>query len=243
MEQKQNFKWDYRYNIFLPIIIATILVLFFRSCVDDKSQQWKGKYEILEQKYQQKEKEYALANQKRQAKEDSLQKQIDIRDVEYQILLFDNNELEKKIAESKKKPINTPKDLKGLKIYYDNRYETNTEIINDKLGLPEEVAADVSYELEEGDNCSETVLLQDEQIKNQNQQIDILQKNNEDTKSMLALKEEDNKELKSLNEAGKENINALEKQVKTLNTKNTLNRILIPIALVGGGFVGYQIAK
>ena len=48
---------------------------------------------------------------------------------------------------------------------------------------------------------------------------------------------------KSLNEKGKENIEVLKKQVNKLNTKNTLNTILIPVALGVGGFVGYQIAK
>ena len=234
------------YKTFIPyIIIGIIIIIFFsmKSCNDNEYQQLKGKYEILEEQLLQKEKTFQENEEKRKIKEDSLSKEISKRDSKYNKLLTDSKKLENEIAKSKNKPITIPKDLQGLKLYYDKRYDTNTEIIENKLGLPKETAMDVSYELEEGDNCNETVQLQDKQINNQNQQIDLLQKNIEDTKSLLSLEKETNKELESLNKVGKENIEVLKDQVKTLNNKNTFNKILIPVALGVGGFLGYQIAK
>lgn len=234
------------YKPYIPYIIIIILIIMFfsmKSCNDNKYQQLKGKYEILEEQLIEKEKVFTENEEKRRTKEDSLNKEIIKRDIKFNNLVADSEKLQKEIAKSKNKPITVPKDLQGLKTYYDKRYDTNTEIIGNKLGLEKDIATDVSYELEEGDNCNQTVQLQDKQINNQNQQINLLEKNVEDTKLLLTLEKESNKELKSLNEAGKQNIEVLKDQVKTLNNKNTFNKILIPVALGVGGFLGYQIAK
>ena len=112
------------YKPYIPyIIIIIIIIMFFsmKSCNDNKYQQLKGKYEILEEQLIEKEKVFIENEQKRRTKEDSLNKEITKRDIKFNNLVADSEELQKEIAKSKNKPITVPKDLQGLKTYYDKK--------------------------------------------------------------------------------------------------------------------------
>ena len=60
---------------------------------------------------------------------------------------------------------------------------------------------------------------------------------------MLNSAEDEIKKEGELRVLANKNIGNLEKQVKSLNRKNTFNKILIPVGIILGGLVGYQIAK
>ena len=69
------------------------------------------------------------------------------------------------------------------------------------------------------------------------------EKDKTDIKAQLTTAEEDILKRKELQQSADENINNLKSQVKSLKTKSTLNKILVPVALGVGVFTGYQIAK
>lgn len=240
MEEKTSNGYGYIISAFAGLVLA---ILLMQTCENNNLTQLTSENKALKQLYQQKENELIANNLIRGIKLDSLQKEINKRDLAYQVLSFDFNEVNKKLKEVKDKPIVVPKDLNGLKEYYDTRYNTETAIIADNLALPEDTAKDVSYDLEEGDRCAEITQLQNEQIDIQTKQIDVLEKNNTAISSQLELTKESNNELKDLNEIGKKNINSLEKQVETLNNKSKFMTYFIPISFATGLIIGNQLAN
>lgn len=234
-------------NQYLPyIIIVGLIILLFsmKSCNDKKYQQLKGKYEVLKENYQNQKDTVKIVEERRIKEKDSLNKEIIKREVENKNLLSINENLESKINSLKNKPISVPKDNDNLVKYFNDRYNTTeNQVIDDKVGLGNETAQDVTYDLEEGDNLQEITKLQDEQIINQKKQISNLEQDKEDVKQQLLSAELSIEEQKKLQKLADDNINNLKSQVKTLNNKNTFNKILIPVAFGVGGFIGYQIAK
>lgn len=234
-------------NQYLPyIIIVGLIILLFsmKSCNDKKYQQLKGKYEVLKENYQNQKDTVKIVEERRIKEKDSLNKEIIKREIENKNLLSINENLESKINSLKNKPISIPKDNDNLVKYFNDRYNTTeNQVIDDKVGLGNETAQDVIYELEEGDNLQEITKLQDEQIINQKKQISNLEKDKQDINTQLLSAEKSIEEQQKLKEIADKNINNLESQVKTLNNKNTLNKILIPISFGIGGFIGYKIAK
>lgn len=228
-------------------IFIILFLLFFgiKSCNNEQYQQMNKKYNILKSQYQIEKSKVAKLELFNQKIKDSLDKEINKREVENQVLIFNYNELEKLIQKIKSKPINVPKDTEGLVRYFNNRYKTNeNEVVeNNKIGLTENIGCIVSYELEQKDKVTEVSLLQQNQIENQSNQISNLEKDKQDIKIQLSLTEQENEARKSLLKLADENIEILEKQVKKVNRRNTFNKILIPVALIGGGFIGYKIAK
>ena len=76
--------------------------------------------------------------------------------------------MKKRIQDLRNKPVSVPKDLNSLVIYFNQRYKTiENKVVDNKVGLVEDVAKDVVVEIEEGDRDIETVSLQEGVIKNQ----------------------------------------------------------------------------
>ena len=248
-EEKQVFEEDlkkFKKSFIYFVGIGLILFLFFsiKSCNDRQYQQLEGKYDILKSQYQSERLKTLNLEQSNQKVKDSLSKQIAIREAENIKLSSDYNKLEESIQEIKSKKIVVPKDTQGLVKYFNDRYKTNeNQLIENKVGLTQNTAYDVSYELEEKDNIEKISFTQGKQLSIQGFRINLLSKDKDAINMKLSLTEKENESRKGLLKLADENIETLESQVKTLNRKNTFNKILIPASLLGGGFLGYQIAK
>ena len=175
---------------------------------------------------------------------DSLDLEIKKREKLNKDLSYQNSTLESKIKTLSNKKIVVPKDVQGLVKYFNERYKTNeNKVVENKVGLTEFTAMDVSYELEEGDNLIAIDSMKTIQLKNKDTQIVNLEKDKTDIKTQLTTAEEDILKRKELQKSADDNINNLKSQVKSLKTKSTLNKILVPVALGVGVFTGLQIAK
>lgn len=231
-------------KIIIGVIILLGILLITQKCNNNRYNQLKGKYEILEEQYKKQKDGVKVFEENRIKEKDSLSKEIDKREKDNKDLSYQNSSLESKIKTLSNKKIVVPKDVEGLVKYFNERYKTNeNKVVENKVGLSEFTAMDVSYELEEGDNLVAIDSMKTIQLQNKDTQIVNLEKDKTDIKTQLTTAEQDILNRKALQEAADKNINNLESQVKSLKTKSTLNKILVPVALGVGGFVGYQIAK
>ena len=239
MEKFSKIFW---YTVALLLIIGLILSL--RNCEDKKYSKLQGSYDVLKEQYLKGQDSLVEQKKKRVADQEVYFKVIDRKEKENKILSESNKKLEQRISTIKDKEIVVPKDIPELVNYFNSRYSTlENKIIEDKVGLTPVIGSKVSYELEEKDNLNEIINIKDEQLSNNNIQINNLQDNSRDLKTMLNSAEDEIKKEEELRNLANKNIGNLEKQVKSLNRKNTFNKILIPVGIVLGGFIGYQIAK
>ena len=239
MEKFSKIFW---YTVGLAVIIALILSL--RHCEEKKYSKLQGNYDVLKEQYKQEQDSLVEQKKKRIADQEKFIKAIEVKERQNKILSENNKKLEDKITIVKEKKITVPEDIPGLVNYFNNRYSTTeNKAIEDKVGLTPVIGSKVSYELEEKDNLNEIINIKDEQLSNNNTQINNLQDNSRDLKTMLNSAEDEIKKEEELRNLANKNIQNLEKQVKSANRRNTLNKILIPASLVLGAFIGYQIAK
>ena len=199
-----------------------------------------GQYLELKKQYNAQKELVNTIEKLRQEEKDSLSDEIKRREWENSDLISENNRLKEKIKNQPK--INVPKDVIGLVKYFNHRYKTNeNKVVENKVGLVEEVAYDVSYELEEGDRAVEVIKTQDTIINNQDSIITNLNKDKIDLSTMLKSAENVISEQKKLQEKADENINNLNKQVKKQKRKNIWNKILIGVGTLGGFYLGTQL--
>jgi septal ring factor EnvC (AmiA/AmiB activator) len=214
------------------------------TCVSNKLNRLEGQYEVLKEQYHVQKKTVSNLSLARQKEKDSLNFQISQREVQNDFLRQENDKLKGDIQNIKNRPINVPKDVIGLVRYFNERYKTTeNKVLENKVALVEEVAYDVSYDLEEFDRVVEILPIQEQVIKNQDSTIVNLEKDKVDLKTQVKSAEELIKEQKEMNDLADKNINNLEKQVKTAKRKNFWNKVLIVASGVGGVFLGTQISK
>lgn len=230
--------------IILGIIALTAGLFFLQSWNDDRYQQLKGQYELLEDKYSQQKSVVAEIESTRLKQKDSLILVINEREKENEILEQENISLQDKIEIIESEVISVPNDIPGLVNYFNTRYSTRENaVVEDKVGLGQNSAYKASYELEEKDNLTEIVVLKDKQIENKDSQIFLLNEDKQNLNTLFTSAEEEILQRKELQSIAEGNIQNLEKQVKNLTRNKTVNKILIPLVAVISGFVGYQIAK
>lgn len=223
----------------IGIIIAVVIILGIQKCNNDKYQMLKGEYGILEEQYNTQKKELETISEKRQKEKDSLNFIISQREVTNNLLTKENTSLRDKISAIKDRPFSVPKNLEGLVLYFNERYQTKENIIvEDKVGLGLFTAMDVSSELEEGDKAIEIIPLQVEVIKNQDTIIDNLNKDKKDLNVLIASAEDEIQKRKKLQEAREKSVENLEKQVKKANNKNFWNKVLIGVGTISGFLIG-----
>lgn len=154
-----------------------------------------------------------------------------------EILLKSINVLKKENERLKSKKIVVPNDVNGLVNFFNERYKTNeNKVVENKVGLVEETAYDVSFELSEFDR-----------------QLQVLENQNKIIVAQDSLNENLKTEIKGFEKAiylysnevsEKDKLNLMfEKENKKLKRKNTFNKVLIPTVFVLGSFLGYTIAK
>lgn len=220
------------------LLILVVLLIIPHMC--NNTGKSEGQYKELKKQYNAQKELVNTIEKLRQEEKDSLNNEIKTREWENSDLVSENNRLREKIKNQPK--INVPKDVIGLVKYFNHRYKTNeNKVVENKVGLVEEVAYDVSFELEEGDRAVETIKTQDTIINNQETIITNLNKDKKDLDTMLKSAENVISEQNKLQEKADENINNLTKQVKKQKRKNVWNKILIGVATFTGFYFGTQL--
>lgn len=229
-------------QIGIGILVVVAIILLLQKCNNDKYQQLKGKYEILKVDYNKQKETISNISSARKKEKDSLNFQISQRETANIILEKEVILLKGTIADIKSRPNKQPKDLQGLVDYFNEEFETNENIIiGDKVGLGQNTATDVTWELEEGKKAIEILPILEEVNKNQEQIIENQAKDKADLSTMLISAEEEIKKQEELQETAEENIKVLEKQVKKQKNKNFWNKVLIGVGTIGGFLLGSQL--
>ena len=233
MKEKLNYK---RISAVLLILVILLIIPHFCNNTD--------KYDVLKKQLSEQKELVNKVEQKRIKEKDSLLSKITARELENKNQEKEISDLNNRIKNLKNKPISVPKDLNGLVMYFNDRYKTNlNKLVDNKVGLVEEVAYDVSYELEEADIAIETVSLQDKVIKKQDTIISNLNKDKVDLSLIISSAENEIKERKKLQEMSDENIKSLEKQVRKQKNKNIWNKILLGVGTMTSFYIGTQIGR
>lgn len=232
----------------ISIIVAIILlvgVLFFViSKVNKKYQYLKGEMNIYKELYENQKNLVKNLEEDRLKQKDSLLVVIDMKISEIENLEKNNKSLEERISDIKKKPIIIAETTENLVAYFNQRYETNeNKVLENKVALTNTTAGKVNYELEEKDHQEDIMSLKDKQLVIKDTIIDNLKYNNFALNTIVISAEKEIEERKKLEEIASKNIENLNSQVKQLKKRSTLQKILIPVGIVAGGFLGYQIAK
>lgn len=227
-------------KISLVLLIIVLLLTIPHFCND--SDRLQGQYDILKEQLSQQKELVKNTEEKRIKEKDSLNFLISQREVQNGFLADENTALRKKIKDINDKPILLPKDLVGLTRYFNERYKTTqNKVVDNKVGLIEEVAYDVSYELESGDRAEETVVFQDSIIKNQDTVIVNLNKDKVDLSLVISSAENELEQRKKLQEMSEDNIKNLENQVKKQKRKNVWNKILLGIGTMTSFYLGTRL--
>ena len=233
-----NLKLDYR-KITIILVIILIMLTTVATCVSDKLERLEGEYKVLKENYEAQKSVVSSLSLARQKEKDSLNFIISQREVQNNFLRQENDKLKGDIQNIKNRPINVPKDVIGLVKYFNERYKTTeNKVLENKVALVEEIAYDVSYDLEEFDRVVEILPIQENIIKNQDSTISNLEKDKVDLKTQVKSAEELIEEQKKLNDLADKNINNLEKQVKTAKRKDFWNKVLIGVGIAGGVLIG-----
>ena len=230
---------DYK-KISLILLILVILAIIPHFC--NNTDRLQGQYDILKKQLSEQKQVVKETEEKRLQEKDSLLFVISQRNIENDLLYSEIDCLKKRIQDLKNKPISIPKDLNGLVTYFNQRYKNiENKVVDNKVGLVEDVAKDVVVEIEEGDRAIETVSLQESVIKNQDTIISNLNKDKVDLSLVVSSAENEITERKKLQEMSDENIKSLEKQVKKQKNKNFWNKVLIGVGTIGGFLLGSQL--
>ena len=239
----KEIKLDYR-KITIVLVILLIMLTTVTTCVGEKLSVLEGEYKVLKSNYEAQKSVVSNLSSERQKEKDSLNFIISQREVENNFLRSENERLKGSIEDIKNRKPVVPIGLDGLVEYFNNRYKTkNNKVVENKVGLVEEVALDVAVELQEGDKALEIVPLQENIIKNQDITISNLEKDKVDLKTQISSAEDLIEEQKKLNEMADKNINSLEKQNKKLKKRNFWNKVLVIGGSVGGFLLGNSLSK
>lgn len=228
----------------VAIVLLVGLLFFMVSGTVKKYQYLKGEMEVYKGLYEKQKSLVDSLDANRLKQKDSLLIIIDRKVAEIENLEKDNKSLEERISDIKKKPIIIAETTENLVAYFNQRYETNeNKVLENNVALTNTTASKVNYELEEKDHQEDIMILKDEQLVVKNTIIDNLKHNNLVLNTIVVSAEEEIEERKKLEEISSKNIENLNGQVKQLRKRSTLQKILIPVGIVAGGFLGYQIAK
>jgi hypothetical protein len=231
---------EYKNIVFL--ILALLIFCLLYNNTSRRFDKLDGQYDVLKEQYSIKKDGVQTDNKKYILVIDSIKKEIYKKEAENKVLLNNNNKLEQKINSILKTPKNIPKDLIGLVSFYNERYVTSkNKVVEEKVGLTVETAMDVSNDLVEGDRLAEILPLKNQQLKNLDSTVINLNSQKEMLSKSLSLSEEQIKNYQDLQKLADQNILTLEKQNKTLKKKNFLNKVLIPVSVATGVFIGTKI--
>lgn len=237
MKENLNYK-----RISFVLLILVILAIIPHFC--NNTDRLQGQYDILKKQLSQQKQIVKETEEKRLKEKDSLLFYIHQREISNSFLTAENNKLKERIKSLNSKTHVKIKGLENLVNYFNERYKVlNNVIVDNKVGLTEETASDVTWELDEFDKVVEVSTLQESVIKKQDSVISNLNKDKVDLSLVISSAENEILERKKLQEMSDENIKSLEKQVKKQKRKNILNKILIGVGTMTSFYLGTQINR
>jgi len=224
------------------VLAVIVLILIVRGCVNNQEQVLKGESKQLKQQKELLQKQVDSLSLLRVKEKDSVFNVFAAKKVENERLNSTNKKLLSQIESIKKKRIEfkTPTDLEGFAVYFNSRYKTDeNKVVENKVGLGDYTARDVTSELESGDECWQvdsvkTVLISNKDIELKNKDVEI-----KGFSLLLNSAEKEIKERENLQNKTDELNKNLNQQLKKRKLNNTLTKILIPVSFV----VGVLIAK
>ena len=236
-------KSDYK-RIAIVLLILVIITSITLKCNNDKLNRLEGQYEVLKENYQVQKSVVSSLSSARQKEKDSLNFIISQREAQTEIQKKEISSLKSQVVELRNRPKKQPTGLDGLVTYFNERYQVNDNaIVSGKVGLTEDTATDVTWDLESGDIAIEIVPKQEEIIKKQDTVISNLEKDKVDMSTMLSSAENLIEEQKKLNDLADKNIENLESQVKKHKKKSFWNKVLIVGGSIGGFILGNSLSK
>lgn len=225
-------------------VVATIVILLFmtNSCNNNKLDKLRTEQAVLEEKYNTQENELKKLKDAKLKEADSLNKVIVIREEENTKIRKEKSILEQRIKDIlNREPIKAV-DGQGLAVFFSFTYKTNeVQFEENKLSLSVKVGNLARADIIRKDQLEEVLPLKDIIIGKQEEEISNLEKDKIDLRVLLkssndySLKQDEQLDLgKKLNEN-------LKTQIKSLNNKTLIYKILIPTAAVTGFLIGTQI--
>jgi len=231
-------------RIAIVLLILVIIASITLKCNNDKLNRLEGQYEVLKENYQVQKSVVSSLSSARQKEKDSLNFIISQREAQTEIQKKEISSLKSQVFELRNRPKKQPKGLDGLVTYFNERYQVNDNaIVSGKVGLTEDTATDVTWDLESGDIAIEIVPKQEEIIKKQDTVISNLEKDKVDISTILSSAENLIEEQKKLNDMANKNIENLESQVKKHKKKSFWNKVLIVGGSIGGFILGNSLSK
>ena len=231
-------------TLILAIVGALILLLTVQTCNNNKYNQLKGEHKVLEKQYNAQKNVIKTTEEKRIKEKDSLNKEILKRELSNTNSKNKISELQRKIEQVKSNRIAPSSSYVEIAKEYNEIYSTNQAVAtNNSVDLKGDLSFRVLENVYDANECQEIFKLKDEQMTEQSNIISNLEKDKAGLNFQLKSSENSINEYKSLNDIAEDNINNLKKQNSKLKTKSVFNKILIPVAFIGGGFLGYRLAK
>lgn len=232
-----------------PWIIGGLLVLLVGNYIQLRTERGKiaqleAEYKLLQKEYEEYKNTVQNFADDRKREKDSLEIEISLREMENRKLSQDVSHLKRRIEILSNRPIEVPSKPTELTSYFNERYETNENVvIEDKVGLGKETAYNTVYELEQKDIYETIIPLKDSIISFNELQISNLYKDKNNLSGMLGKAEEEISMRINLQQKAENNIKNLEQQNKIIRRRSKLKSYLIPIGVAVGGFAGFKIAK
>lgn len=212
------------------LILGILLIIPFKCNNTEFEDKYNAQKELVKQ-----------LSEKRIKERDSLNFLISQREVTNSFLMAENERLKNKVVDIKNRPFVAPKGLEAIVMHFNERYKTTeNKVVVDKVGLTEDTATDVVYELEEGDKAMLIVPIQEEVIKSQDSVIVNLNKDKQDLKTMNASSEQELLQTKKLINLADKNIEQLQKKVE--NNK-FWTKVLVGAGAAAGYFIGHGISN
>lgn len=233
-------------------IIAGIAVFIFfsaKSCVGNQINQIRGENKILKEQVKTAQDGVKVAKEERLRLKDSIKSENAKKEQKIK-------EQAKLIAESKSRIANIEKEVsKAKKIAKNKNYQAVADTLNVIFGGKNAVATTNSVNtmgslpnqiLEtviEANYCQDILKEKDVQLTAKDSMLVVKDSQIKDSSTLLFFAEKEIKKHEELNKAQTDFSKNLEKENKKLRTKSFLNKILIPVGVAVGAFVGYSVAK
>lgn len=184
-----------------------------------------------------------------------------------QKLLFDSISLAEKVKEKRISELNmsnqqlnaslknSQKELEQKKNSYENKsFEQLAQVFreigykdiestNTSVNLLNYTPMEVLDDLAEGSACFKDLDTNKSIIKNKDEEIVLIQEKVLNRDLQIASKQVETEKLDAALKLSEDINSKSEKEIRKLKTKNFVNRILVPIAFIGGGYLGLQLSK
>lgn len=232
------------WRCFLMILFIAMMLLALGSIFSNKYQHLAGQNSILEKELSTRKLEIDKMEKERNSLKDSISIVQKERNKQSE-LLKQEIAIKKQLQEQlNNRPIFSPKDLQESSDYLNTAYNTKDAVVDSaSLKLTQHLSKQVIEDLEKGNKAVALLPLKEEQIKLNEVLISNLEQDKIDCNLLLTSTKDELLKRKKLNIQSEENINNLNKELRTIKNRNTVNKWLIPLGSLLGIFLGTQIAK